>query len=720
MRYLFIILIFLLSLVPTQAHDLLSPPDIFGIKGAPEKQDQLSADAIREIKELIKTIENKPKRDQLVKGLKALTVISKVKEPQEGFLARATKTAAQKLEYAADLTVSAARAVVYFPGEFFQSILNLANPEIRQHFLDFLLKTILALGGATLLELGLVYAMKRRGFHYATHAKTLPRLCGGLMPLVIFALISLVIISFIAQAPIVESLTLMVLTIIATRLTWITSLFTASPRHQENRLLPISDEAAVRFHGWLLTIGQTIIIGVILTQVLQHLYLSEYGLQAWTRMYGFLNLIVFIGFLNDYREGISNWLRPEAQDLRESSRLIIGALSILSRIWYFLAIVMVFGAYLSWALQAFDYLIYLIQGSVLTIALVGFTITLSRYLHRSSRRWFVRLTRKTSASENPRGLWNNTLQSAHSLIPIIQVILHVLSLIGIFRIWGVDLLLLINDDTTREVVMTCVSVLIILWITRILWMAIDLIIDYQMKPLVLKGRTLEPSILIKTLGPIIRTIAHVILGITGLVFVLKQLDINVSPLLYGLGFIGVAFSFGAQNLAKDLITGVLTLLEGNVAVGEFVIIGEYTGVVEIITPRSIFLRHPNGHLQSIPFSEVSNIINKSRGFATPKIMVPVDSSTPIEKVYESLRVATACMMEHPVFGKKIQGKLNILGVGEEFDKGYTVVASIQIDPDPKGHFVYEFYRQWKVAAHEAKIDMPNYRQQIEIIRRPLA
>jgi len=714
---LLIIILFLLFITPTQADEMLAPSTLFGIKQAPEKQENISPEMSKEIKELIKTLENKPKRDQLVKGLKAMTIISKVKDTQEGFLSIAAKTIAQKLEYVADLTVTAATAIVHFPAELLEGILNLKSSETRQHFFDFLWKALLALGGATFFEIGLIYTMNRWGYYPALHKlKALSRLCWGLMPLTVFSATGLLITTMIASPPLIESLALMTLTIVGTRLIWIMSLFITSPRYPENRLVAITDETAIRFHGWLLTIGQTIVIGVLLTQVLQHLYLSKYGLEIWIRLYGFLIFIVFIGFLNDYSEDITNWLRPEAQDLEESSRLVIGLLGLLTRIWYFLAIGLTFGTYLSWALQAFDYLIYLVQGSVLTVALVSFTIISSRYLYRSSRRWLRRLTRKTSSSENPRGLWNNILQSAHSLIPLLQVILYVLSLIGVFRIWGVDLLQLINDEATREVVMTGVSVLIILWVTRILWVTLDLIIDYQMKPLVFKGYTLEPSIVVKTLGPIIRTVGHVILGITGLIFVLKQLNINVLPLLYGFSIIGLAFSFGAQNLAKDLINGVLILLEGNVAVGEFVIIGQFTGVVEAITPRSIFLRHPNGHIQSIPFSEVSNIINKSRDFATPKIMVPVDFSAPLAQVYESLEATAVRIKKHPLFGKMVQSKLNILGVGESFDKGYTVVASLQIDPDPKGHFLYEFYRQWKEIAQEMNIEMPQHRQQIEIIR----
>jgi len=719
---LLVIILFLLSLVSTQAADLLPPPpNLFGIKEEPEKQEQLSPEAVKEIKELIKTIENKEKRDQLLKGLKAMTVISKVKDTPEGFWSQVAKTMAKKLETVADLAVTAATAIVYFPGEVFDSILNLTQAETLQHFLNFLFAVLLTLGGATFIELGLVYTMNRYGYYPVVHKlKALPRFFWELMPLAVFAITSLILIPFAADTPFIGSLSLMALTIIGARLIWFVSSFTLSPRHAESRLLPVSDEAAIQVHGWLLTISQTIIIGVVLTQVLKHLHLSDYNLQVWTRLYGFLILIMMIGFLSDYRERIGSWLRPEVQDLEEFSRLVIGLLGLLSRVWYFLAIVLVFGTYFSWAMQAFDYLIYLIRGGLLTVALIGFTVTLSRYLHRSSRLWLRRLTRKTSTSENPRGLWNNILQSSSSLTPLFQVILYVLCLIGVFRIWGVDLLLLINDESIREIVMTGVSVLIIMWITRILWIALDLIIDYQMKPLALKGYTLEPSTFVKTLGPIIRTIGHVILGIVGLVFVLKQLDVNVLPLLYGFSVIVLAFSLGAQSLAKDLINGVLILIEGNVAVGEYVVIGSHIGIVEAITPRSIFLRHHNGYIQSIPFSEVTNIVNKSRDFATPKFTVPVDFSVPVERVYESLNAATERMRQHPVFGKMIQGKLNILGVGENFDKGYNVVASLQIDPDPKGHFVYEFYHQWKEVAQEFDIVMPNHCQQIEIIRPSVA
>lgn len=706
-----LIAIFLLLFSFGVGHAAEKGAEFFGFKEASEKKESPAPDTIKEIKDLIQTIENKSKRDQLVKALKALTVVTKAKEPQESLLLTSTKVIAEKVEEIAELALTAFTAIINFPHEVTAGIARLSATEVAPRlFFDFLLRLILVFGLSILFEISLFTYLRRYCKPTLSFAG---RILWGLSPLCVFSFLTSLLISVLTSPPLKESLISLMLAILSTRLVWLASSLIFSPRHEENRLVPLSDKSAARLHSWLLTIGQMVILGIITTQLGEHLLLSPLGLQTWTRFYGFLITLVIIGFVNAHSESISRWLHPETKNIDGSSRLVVGLLSVLSRTWYFLAISLLLGTYLSWALQAFDYLIYLSQGSLMTVILLGATIAFSRYLQGYSQGWFR--SNKNKKTHNPRGLWNNAFQALHSIIPFIQAIIYLLCLISVSWVWGFDFLQLINDDAMREKIMQGVSIFIILWITRILWITLDLIIDYHMKPIALKGRTIEPSMVAKTLGPIIRTISHFILVIISFVIIAQQLIINIMPFVYGVGAIAFAFSLGAPGLAKDLINGILILIEGNLAVGEEVIIGPHTGVIESITPRSIFLRHGNGYVQSIPFSEVTNIINKSRDFTVARINLPIDFMIPVSTVYKSLETTAERIKSHPTFGKMMRTSLTIHGVTENLDKGYTVAASIRISPDPNGHFVLEFYRQWKEIAEAENILIANYRHQLDIL-----
>ena len=77
---------------------------------------------------------------------------------------------------------------------------------------------------------------------------------------------------------------------------------------------------------------------------------------------------------------------------------------------------------------------------------------------------------------------------------------------------------------------------------------------------------------------------------------LSSLGVEIGPLIASAGVIGVAIGFGAQTLVKDVISGVFYLLDDAFRVGEYIQSGNYRGVVESFSLRSVKLRHQNGPL----------------------------------------------------------------------------------------------------------------------------
>ena len=101
--------------------------------------------------------------------------------------------------------------------------------------------------------------------------------------------------------------------------------------------------------------------------------------------------------------------------------------------------------------------------------------------------------------------------------------------------------------------------------------------------------------------------------------------INIAPILAGAGILGLAVSFGAQSLVKDIISGFFILLENQFAVGDVIEAAGKSGMVEKMTLRVVVLRDLEGTMHIIPNGEIKVVSNKTRGWA--RAVVDIGSPT---------------------------------------------------------------------------------------------
>ena len=83
----------------------------------------------------------------------------------------------------------------------------------------------------------------------------------------------------------------------------------------------------------------------------------------------------------------------------------------------------------------------------------------------------------------------------------------------------------------------------------------------------------------------------VLIIILGLAAVLELWGIKIGPIIAGLGLFGVAVALGAQDLFKNLISGILVLVEKRFKVGDWIYVEDVIeGTVESIGFRSTVVR----------------------------------------------------------------------------------------------------------------------------------
>lgn len=143
---------------------------------------------------------------------------------------------------------------------------------------------------------------------------------------------------------------------------------------------------------------------------------------------------------------------------------------------------------------------------------------------------------------------------------------------------------------------------------------------------------------LRTLEGLARSLTTYILLFLVVVTVLGQLGVNVSALLAGAGVVGLALSFGAQRLVRDLFSGVFLLLEDQFRVGEVVtLVGgaglpQFTGEVLEMGLRTTRLRDLAGKMLTLSNGDISAVVNHSRGPLRATVEVGVPPEVPLDEL----------------------------------------------------------------------------------------
>jgi len=111
---------------------------------------------------------------------------------------------------------------------------------------------------------------------------------------------------------------------------------------------------------------------------------------------------------------------------------------------------------------------------------------------------------------------------------------------------------------------------------------------------------LEKLLTKELIGWIVKAL-KILIFILGAAAVLELWGIKIGPIIAGLGLVGVAVALGAQDLFKNLISGILVLVEKRFKVGDWIIVEDIIeGIVESIGFRSTAVRKFDKSLAIIP------------------------------------------------------------------------------------------------------------------------
>jgi small conductance mechanosensitive channel len=196
-----------------------------------------------------------------------------------------------------------------------------------------------------------------------------------------------------------------------------------------------------------------------------------------------------------------------------------------------------------------------------------------------------------------------------------------------------------------------------------------------------------------TLAGILTSLVTAVVGFAAILMLLRELGIDVMPILTGAGIAGLAIGFGAQNLVRDVISGFFIILEDQIRVGDLGRINNVTGVIEQINLRTIVLRDGDGAVQVFPNGSVTALANLSKQFAFAVADVRVAYTENYDRVAGTLREVGASMQNDPTWGPLILSPLEVLGIESLADGFATVRVKFKTRPLNQGKVANELRRR---------------------------
>jgi len=209
-----------------------------------------------------------------------------------------------------------------------------------------------------------------------------------------------------------------------------------------------------------------------------------------------------------------------------------------------------------------------------------------------------------------------------------------------------------------------------------------------------------------TLVGVFMGLGKIIIVVIVAFMILGELNINIAPILAGLGIVGIAVGFGAQYLIRDLIAGVFILLENQYRVGDVAKVVDIAGLVEEVHLRKTVLRDLDGIVHHVPNGEIRVASNYTRRFSRVNLDVSVAYSTDLDHAISVINRVGQELAEDEQWKERIIKPPQVLRVNKFGDSGIDIKILGDVQPIEQWAVMGELRLRLKKAFDEAEIEIP--------------
>jgi len=211
---------------------------------------------------------------------------------------------------------------------------------------------------------------------------------------------------------------------------------------------------------------------------------------------------------------------------------------------------------------------------------------------------------------------------------------------------------------------------------------------------------------VNTMVRIINKIIFISLWLIAALLILSAVGVNIGPLLTAAGVFGLAISFGAQSLVKDIINGIFIIVENQIRVGDVAVINETGGLVEAINLRTTILRDLTGTVHVFPNGSVNSLSNLTKVWSGYVFDIGVAYREDTDRVTEVIKEVAEGLETDPDFKEKIIDAIEIFGVDKFADSAVIIKGRIKTKPLEQWGVGREFQKRIKKAFDEKGIEIP--------------
>jgi small-conductance mechanosensitive channel len=210
----------------------------------------------------------------------------------------------------------------------------------------------------------------------------------------------------------------------------------------------------------------------------------------------------------------------------------------------------------------------------------------------------------------------------------------------------------------------------------------------------------------QTLGSIVRYVSVFAILIIAAMTVLRELGIDIGPILAAAGIVGLAVGFGAQNLVKDVISGFFILLEDQIRVGDVVEIAGKGGFVEKINLKTTILRDMAGNVHYVPNGHINVVTNMTKDYSRYVFDIGVAYREDVDEVIEVIKEVDEGLRNDPDFKDDILEPIEVMGLDHFANSAVVIRARTTTKPIKQWRVGREFNRRLKKRFDERNIEIP--------------
>jgi small conductance mechanosensitive channel len=211
---------------------------------------------------------------------------------------------------------------------------------------------------------------------------------------------------------------------------------------------------------------------------------------------------------------------------------------------------------------------------------------------------------------------------------------------------------------------------------------------------------------IETIIRLLRQGAMLALWITSGLIILKEMNVDIAPIIASAGIAGLAVGFGAQNLVRDIISGFFIILENQIRVGDVAIINNTGGLVEQINFRTIVLRDLAGVVHIFPNGTITTLSNLTNEWSAYVIEIGVAYKENTDIVIDLMQAVGRDMLSDRKLGRLMLEEPEIFGVDKLGDSAVIIKGRIKTKPIRQWEVGREYLRRLKLAFDEHNIEIP--------------